>query len=115
MDTLFALAEEYQVGVEYYGRGFVLDPDISSPFDVLKFSYYYAGVDLYSRGRYSKSNPKRELGLNLVVGVAYGDVLGTESRPNVRYQLNYYDGLNPHGQFRQYDETYLGFDVIVDF
>ncbi|HEY4485540.1 MAG TPA: DUF1207 domain-containing protein, partial [Nitrospiria bacterium] len=50
---------------------------------------------------------------NTLIGTVYGDPFMGEN--TVRYSVNYYAGLNPHGQFRSTRINYLGFTISLDF
>lgn len=50
---------------------------------------------------------------NTVAGVLYGDPFMGEN--TLRYFLNYYTGLNPHGQFRNSEVHYIGINAAFDF
>jgi hypothetical protein len=47
----------------------------------------------------------------------YGDPFKEKGKGTntLRYTLNYYDGLNPHGQFRNSEIQYVGFHIVFDF
>lgn len=53
--------------------------------------------------------------VNVVLGLIYGESLGVTGERTVRYELNYYHGVNPHGQFRQDKLSYLGINFVIDF
>ena len=49
------------------------------------------------------------------LGVIYGESLSVTGGRTVRYELNYYNGVNPHGQFRQDKLSYWGVNFVIDF
>lgn len=130
IDPLLASSKyEYQVGGELFFRGWrpaqAKEREGASWLSrLLAFQYFVMAADLYQRDQYDVTSPERRLSTNITLGVVYGgyfEGIGDEgqfepkSKSTVRWLLNYYNGVNPHGQFRQEKLEYVGFDFVIDF
>jgi hypothetical protein len=76
-------------------------------------SYWVAAADFYRRDKYAVSAPQKVWSYNLVLGPVYGNYFTGER--TTKLLLNYYRGVNPHGQFRMFEISYLGISYGVDF
>jgi hypothetical protein len=78
--------------------------------------YLVFASDTYVRRQYdfagTLANP-RWLSLNAVAGIEWGD--WADDQMTVRVLVNYYDGLNPHGQFRTEVIRYVGVTAAIDY
>jgi hypothetical protein len=70
-------------------------------------------ADFYYRDRYAVSTPAKQCDVNLACGLVYGNYF--ERGRTTKLLVNYYNGVNPHGQFRMHKSRYLGVDFNVDF
>ena len=109
---LKASDNESQVGAEIYLRGWEKQ---SGPllFRRLKFQYLVAAADFYYRDRYDLDTPEKIWSTNFVVGVVYGYLF--EGKRTLKFLLNYYNGVHPHGQLRNGEIQYVGISVATDF
>jgi len=75
--------------------------------------YWVIAADFYRRDKYAVIAPKRMWSYNLVLGPVYGNYFnGTRTS---KLFLNYYSGVNPHGQFRMFEMSYFGISYGMDF
>jgi hypothetical protein len=78
--------------------------------------YVVLASDTYVRKQYdfagTLANP-RWLSLNVMAGVEWGD--WADDQMTFRILASYYDGLNPHGQFRSELLRYVGLTFAVDY
>lgn len=114
-EPLLTKRNEYHIGGELFFRGWPADLVVQSPLDILKYSYLVCAVDLHRQSRYDTVAPEGMWAVNAVVGIVYGEELAHQTLHTVRYQLNYYRGRNPHGEFRREKVTYVGLDMVLDF
>jgi len=70
-------------------------------------------ADFYRRDRYHTTDPKFGWSTNIVLGIIYGNYFKGER--TVIWRFNYYNGVNPHGQFRIDDISYIGLDYGIKF
>ncbi|MCZ6634031.1 MAG: DUF1207 domain-containing protein, partial [bacterium] len=109
---------EFQFGVEFV-LGAASSGMINNAFSALRVgpvAHYVLAFDLYSRHQYAINNPKRVLGKNVVLGLIWGSYFQAHlGKHSIALLLNFYDGPNPHGQFRKEDLTYLGADISIGF
>ena len=75
----------------------------------------FLAADFKRENRYDPSAPEPAWSVNVILGVIYGASFGETAQRTVRYEINYYNGLNPHGQFRQYELSYWGLAFVIDF
>ena len=78
--------------------------------------YLVFASDTYVRKQYdftgTLANP-RWLSLNAVAGIEWGD--WADDQMTFRVLANYYDGINPHGQFRTERVRYGGVMFAIDY
>ena len=107
---------EWQLGGEIFLLGTPL-PASSKFFDylkrIIKPQYFVVAADFYRRDKYAVAMPAKIWSYNFVVGLVYGDYL--EGKRSTKLLLNYYRGVNPHGQLRMDEIGYLGLDYSIDF
>jgi hypothetical protein len=108
---------EFQVGGETYIR---YGDNIGLPTADRRFFYrpqfFVIAMDAFKRDQYDYGSSLMHplhWSFNTIAGVMYGDPFLGEN--TFRYFLNYYTGLNPHGQFRNGETHYLGLNVAFDF
>jgi len=110
---------EHQLGGEIFFRGKPAPDELSNdPWLSRLFSFQYVvfAVDLGFQDKYDISlEPSRVWSTNIVLGLVYGENFRIDRGRTVRWQLNYYSGINPHGQFRNKKIRYIGLDYIIDF
>jgi hypothetical protein len=109
---------EAQFGGEVYFRGW--PSPMTRPSDtwisrLFAPQHFLLGADLKRQDQYGTATAHRSWSSNVVFGIVYGQALGTTSEPTVRWELNWYNGINPHGQFRSERLSYLGFNFVIDF
>ena len=110
--------KEYHVGGELYFRGWQPPDqreDASWWSQLLAFQNLVIATDFKRENRYDSQEPERTWSVNVVLGLIYGESLGVTGERTVRYEVSYYNGVNPHGQFRQEKLTHLGFNFVIDF
>jgi len=109
---------EYHLGGELYFRGWQA-PDQRADAGwwsrMMSFQNLVIATDFKRENRYDSQEPERIWSVNIVLGLIYGESLGVTGERTVRYELNYYHGVNPHGQFRQDKLSYLGLNFVIDF
>ena len=72
--------------------------------------------DAYWRQQYDFTGAlpsPRWLSVNTMAGFEWGD--WADDQMTVRLLLSYYDGINPHGQFRTELIRYGGFTLQIDY
>lgn len=78
--------------------------------------YFVLASDTSVRQQYdfmgTLSSP-RWISVNTVAGLEWGD--WADDQMTFRLLISYYDGLNPHGQFRTELLRYVGFTIQIDF
>jgi hypothetical protein len=78
--------------------------------------YFVLASDMQLREQYdfmgTLASP-RWISVNTVAGLEWGD--WADDQMTFRLLVSYYDGLNPHGQFRTELLRYLGFTIQIDF
>jgi hypothetical protein len=72
------------------------------------------GTDFKRENRYDSLEPERPWSVNVVLGMIYGESFGKSGERTVRYEVNYFNGVNPHGQCRQDRLSYLGLNFVID-
>ncbi len=70
-------------------------------------------ADFYHRDKYAVTNPQKVRSENFAFGLIYGDYF--QGKRTTRWLINYYNGVNPHGQFRTDEISYWGIDFGVGF
>ena len=78
--------------------------------------YLVFASDTYVRKQYDFAGTlahPRWLSLNALAGFEWGD--WADDQMTVRVLVNYYDGLNPHGQFRTEVIRYVGVTAAIDY
>ena len=109
---------EYHVGGEIYLRGYQA-PDQRSYAGwwsrLFAFQNLFMGTDFKRENRYDSLEPERTWSINVVLRLIYGESFGVTGERTVRYEVNYFNGVNPHGQFRQDRLSYLGLNFVIDF
>jgi hypothetical protein len=101
---------EGQAGAELYLRITDIDRQGSRPPDYIVFA-----TDWYIRQQYDYEGTiasPRWWSANTMAGVQWGD--WADDQMLFRLLLSYYDGINPHGQFRDERLSYLGFTLQID-
>ena len=109
---------EYHVGGELYFRAWQLPdqrPDAGWWSRLLAFQNWVIATDFKRENRYGSQEPERTWSINVVLGLIYGEGFGLTGERAVRYEVSYYNGVNPHGQFRQDKLSYVGINFIIDF
>ncbi|MEZ4416291.1 MAG: DUF1207 domain-containing protein [Gemmatimonadota bacterium] len=109
---------EAQGGLEVFWRLF---PDDDHPARVrdsfldhmVKPQLLYLAGDVANRSRYATTAPVRTPWVHLAAGLVYGDFFQAER--SVRWTLDFYDGPQPHGQFRSGDIRYWAVSFAIDF
>jgi hypothetical protein len=109
---------EAQYGGEFFLRGssLISGEDCSSwSFfkNIVKPQYLVLAADFYRRDKYDVIAPIKTWSYNIVAGLVYGDYFG-DAR-TTKLLLNYYHGVNPHGQLRMDEISYLGISYRLDF
>ena len=108
---------EFQAGGELYVRwtdSVGLNPARKGFF--FRPQFFILATDAYKREQYDYRGDLKhpaDWSFNTLAGVMYGDPFIGEN--TLRYFLNYYTGLNPHGQFRNGKIHYVGFNIAFDF
>ncbi len=109
---------EIESGAEVLLQGWP-DPEQNSGWGWLRKllapQYLFIATDFQHHNKYAVVNPQRVWSKNYVLGIIYGQYLALIGERTVRWQINYYDGINPHGQFRMEDLRYIGLDYVIDF
>lgn len=115
---LLAKKNELETGAEFVLLGWK-NPDDNPGWGwwrkLLAPQYIFAAADMQKHNKYALVDPEQVWSTNIVLGIIYGKYFALQSQRTVRWQLNYYDGINPHGQFRSQDLQYIGLDYIIDF
>jgi hypothetical protein len=107
---------EWQLGGEIFFAG---TPLVASEnfFDffkrIIKPQYFVVAADFYRRDKYAVAAPEKVWSHNFVVGLVYGEY--HEGKRSTKLLVNYYRGVNPHGQLRMSKISYLGLDYSIDF
>lgn len=107
---------EWQLGGEFFLLGKSLTTS-GKLFDFIKRiiqpQYIVAAAEFYRRDKYAVETPSKIWSYNVVVGLVYGHYL--EGKRSTKLLVNYYRGVNPHGQLRMDEIGYLGVDYSIDF
>ncbi len=107
---------EWQLGGEIFWLGAPLQAS-SKFYDFLKRfikpQYFAVAADFYRRDRYAVAAPAKVWSYNFAAGLIYGQYL--EGKRSTKLLINYYHGVNPHGQLRMDEISYLGVDYSIDF
>ncbi len=109
---------EYHVGGELYFRGWQAPeqrPDASWWSQLFAFQNLVVAADFKRENLYDSLEPDRVWSVNVVLGLIYGESFGATGQRTLRYEVSYYNGVNPHGQFRQDKVTYVGLNFVIDF
>lgn len=109
---------EYHLGGELYFRAWQLSDQSAEAgwwSRLLAFQNLVIATDFKRENRYDSQEPERTWSINVVLGLIYGEGFGLTAERTVRYEVSYYNGLNPHGQFRQDRLSYVGFNFVIDF
>lgn len=103
---------EAQLGAEIYFRAF---REQTGPIFLrrLRFQYAFVAADFYYRDQYAIDAPQKNWSTNVMAGIVSGHFF--EGERDFRLFVNYYDGVQPHGQFRQHLIHYFGFGIASDF
>lgn len=109
---------EAQYGGEFFLRGSPLPSGENCSSwsffkNILRPQYLVLAADFYRRDKYDVLAPTKVLSYNIVAGLIYGDYFG-DAR-TTRLLVNYYHGVNPHGQLRMDEISYLGISYSLDF
>ncbi|HQV30567.1 MAG TPA: DUF1207 domain-containing protein [Calditrichia bacterium] len=75
--------------------------------------YFVVAADFYRRDRYAVVDPASVWSTHVVAGAILGRYF--DNGRTVRWTINYYKGVNPHGQFRSGEIEYVGLDVAIGF
>jgi hypothetical protein len=101
---------EGQAGAEFYARITAIDKQGSRPPD-----YFVVATDTYIRKQYDYQGTiasPRWWSTNTMAGVQWGD--WADDQMLFRLLASYYDGINPHGQFRNERLRYIGATIQID-
>ena len=117
--SIFLVSQkEFHVGGEMYFRGWPM-PDQRAGAGwwsgLLSFQNVFIATDFKRENRLDPQTPERVWSVNAIVGVIYGEAFARSGGRTVRWELSYYNGINPHGQFRKDDLSYWGFNFVIDF
>ena len=96
-----------QVGMELFWKQGRTSPEFDKP---VQFIF---AIDAQHRSRYTLGNPDYSWSYNVIAGAITGAYW--EHGRAFKYYLSYYNGVNPHGQFRMYHTTYLGINLGLNF
>lgn len=80
------------------------------------FDYLIFAGEVFLRREYDYDGSKADrklMSLNLLAGVEWGDWI--DDQMTFRFTANFYDGINPHGQFRAEALTYGGLTMMIDY
>ncbi len=107
---------EFQIGAEVFLRGWLPASAAERQKDgwlvqAILPQCFVVASDFYHRDKYDVLHPEKIWSTNLVFGVIYGDYF--QGKRTTRWLINYYHGVNPHGQFRADEISYLGFDFVL--
>ena len=75
--------------------------------------YFILAVEGFRDDKYDLVQPQSAWGTHIVLGVVYGQYF--QRKRTVRWTLNYYNGVNPHGQFRTDNIKDLGLNYSIIF
>ncbi|MEL6822121.1 MAG: DUF1207 domain-containing protein [Calditrichota bacterium] len=98
---------ELQSGLELFWKGWEKQRYFLAP------QYFVIAGDGFLRDQYDLTSPQNNLSLNIIAGIFYGNYFNAGR--TVKWYLNYYRGVNPHGQFRATEIEYLGINYAVTF
>lgn len=109
---------EFQFGAEAFFFGCMPPSDVERKKEswiarLLLPQFFVLAGDYYCRDKYAVTDPEKVRSVNIVFGVMYGDYF--QGKRTTRWTINYYDGVNPHGQFRTDKISYWGLDFGVGF
>jgi len=109
---------EWQLGGETFLFGTPLPALAGSKFGdflkrIIKPQYFVVAADFYRRDQYAVETPRQVWSYNFAAGLVYGNYLAGER--STKLLVNYYRGVNPHGQLRMDEIGYLGVDFSLDF
>jgi len=110
--------KDYQFGGEIYFRA--SDPPDKRP-DACWCSKFLSpqnivlAIDFSRDDLFSTIQSEKIWSTNIVIGFFYGNSLGVQRGHTVRWQISFYNGVNPHGQFRTETTSYIAIDYIIDF
>jgi hypothetical protein len=109
---------EFQVGAEVFLHGWLPASSAERQDEcwlqkLLLPQFLVLAADFYHRDKYAVSNPEKMWSTNLVFGLIYGDYF--KGKRTTRWLINYYNGVNPHGQFRTDKISYWGIDFGLGF
>lgn len=110
--------DDWEFGGEVYFRGaepVEMRPDACWCSKLVSPQKYVIALDFSRDDQLKPLKSERIWSTNLVFGFIYGDFLGIEKGNTVRWQLSFYNGVNPHGQFRTEKTSYYALDYIIDF
>ena len=98
---------EVQVGGELLFKGW------ERPWLFLLPQYFAVAGEGYRRDRYALLDPEKVWSVNVAGGIIFGRYF--QSDRTVRWLVNYYKGVHPHGQFRTTEIEYVGIDLSISF
>jgi len=98
---------EFQSGLELFWKGWEKQKYFLAP------QYFVLAGDAFLRDKYDLSKPQNNLSVNILAGIFYGNYFNAGR--TVKWYLNYYRGVNPHGQFRATEIEYVGINYAVTF
>jgi len=109
---------EWQLGGEIFLFGTPLPASTKIKFGdyfkrIIKPQYFVVAADFYRRDKYAVETPRKAWSYNFAAGLIYGAYL--EGQRSTKLLINYYRGVNPHGQLRMDEISYLGLDYSIDF
>lgn len=98
---------ELQSGLELFWKGWEKQKYFLAP------QYFVIASDAFLRDQYDLATPKNNLSVNIISGIFYGNYFNAGR--TVKWYLNYYRGVSPHGQFRATEIEYVGINYAVTF
>lgn len=109
---------ELQLGGEIFLRGGATAPSGEPKIKkllkkIITPQYVLIAADLYHRDKYDVMAPRKLWSTNIVVGFVYGNYF--EGERTTKLLINYYQGVNPHGQFRMDETSYIGIGYGIGF
>jgi len=109
---------ELQLGGEIFLRGGSMAPSGEPKIKellkkIITPQYVVIAADLYYRDKYDVIAPRKLWSANIVVGFVYGNYF--EGGRTTKLLINYYRGVNPHGQFRMDEISYIGVGYGIGF
>ena len=108
---LVASQWEAQTGAELYLRAWAADHLNHGHF--FKWQYTVAAVDVSRLNLLDVANPETVWSTHAMVGLVWGDHFNAQNSNQLT--LDWYRGVNPHGQFRNSELDWIGVTLTVRF